>query len=224
MIVFVDENPQEVAPLRDAFLRLRIHTACVTPHTVAHIGRYPAHAVLIPRPECLENLEIIAGEIKSHFPNLPFAILYKRGNPYYYRYCRLCDTVIDSDTSTPREIGEYLHSMYEYNTGRSLHAIMLESMRTLVEPPYLTVFLHHMDITPTQWLILRYLQHTHPTPVTAEEILDTCFLHTKPPSVSNVRTQICAFNQKLRSYFGLVPIVYVTKQGYVLSPKRVKRK
>lgn len=224
MIVFVEENSDEIAALRDAFLRLRIHTACITPRTVAHIGHYPAQAVLIAHPERIENLDVIAEEIREHYPDLPLAILYERGGSHYYRYLSLCDKVIDADTVTPREIGDMLRKMYEENTGKDLHSILREDVRTVLDLPYATVYLQRFDVTPTQWLILRYLQLKYPDAATAEELLDTCFSHTKWPSVACVRTQICAVNKNCRRYFRFSPIEYRNGQGYILFRKPIHRK
>jgi hypothetical protein len=220
MIVFVDERAEDVAALRDAFLRLRVHTACVTPRTVAHIGRYPAQAVLIAAPERIEKLEIITAEIRECFPNLPLAILCKREDSCYYRYISLCDSVIDADSFTPREVGEMLRRMYEERTGKSTESIMCGDVRTMLDCPYISVYLQRFDVTPTQWLILRYLQLKHPDAVTAEELLDTCFSHTRKPTHANVRTQICTINKGLRELLYFIPIEYRTDKGYVLCHKR----
>ena len=90
MIVFVDENPEEIAALRDTFLRLRVPSACVTPHDVAHIARYPAQTIVIARPARIANLELIISEIYEQFPDLPLAIFYNRDEGQYYRYLSLC--------------------------------------------------------------------------------------------------------------------------------------
>ena len=160
MIVFVEENAEDIAALRDALLRVRVHSTCVTPREISRIGFYPVQAILISHPERVRNLEAVLIEIRDAHPNIPCGILYKAGESNYYRCRSLCDLVIDADRQTPREIGDMLRKQYEDNTGLDVYNIMKEDLRTNIGMPFVTVYLYPIGVTPTGWMILRYLPHS----------------------------------------------------------------
>ena len=200
MIVFVEENAEDIAALRDALLRARMHSTCVTPREISRIGFYPVQAVLVSHPERIQNLEAVLMEIRDAVPGIPCGILHKAGESNYYRCLALNDLVIDLDRQTPKEIGDTLRKLYEECTGLVVYNIMRQDLRTNVGMRYPTVYLHPVDVSPTGWLILRYLQLIHPRTATAEELLDTCFCHTRKQTVANLRTQISMIYKNFRRY------------------------
>ena len=222
MIVFVEENAEDIAALRDALLRARMHSACVTPREISRIGFYPVQAVLVSHPERIQNLEAVLMQIRDALPGIPCGILHKAGESNYYRCLALNDLVIDVDRKKPKEIGDMMRKLYEESTGLNVYNVMKEDLRTNIGLPYVSVYSFPITVPPTVWLILRYLQLIHPRAASPEELLDTCFSHTKKPSLSNVRTQISTIYKIFGHRCTFIPVDFVRGEGYVLCRRAFK--
>ncbi len=223
MLIFLHENPAAVEAERNIFYRMRIHTLCLSPPKPADAALYPIRGFLIPRPEDISDLESICLQINILFPDIPLAIFYRegRGNPYLYQ--RMCDFVFDQNT-TSTDIVSRMYSLYKERTGKETDSLLIGNIRTVLRDPRLFLFGHPLPVTALQWRIVRYLQLTHPRPVPAQEILDTCFSFRHPPAANNVSTQISLLNKRIRHLFSFTPISFCSERGYILSPYRISEK
>ena len=218
MIVFIENNPERIIPLRNALLRNLYHTACVTSNTVSHISRYPAHSVVIPHPGDICHLEDVCNEVRERFPQMTLASFYEDGKSDYFRDLSLFDTVIDIKSVPRAKIGKILQQIYSYNTAQNTARMNVLRIGTQRREPYLKYMLTPIECSATQWLMVRYLQMKHPDPVPAEELIETCFSHTRKLSVNNVRAQFHIINARFRELILRSPFVFTKGKGYGFAP------
>ena len=197
MFIIFDRSAEDALPLRQRFYRYRVHSLYLSPCELDRIDDYPVQGFLIPHPELLEDALGLAELLRSRYPHLPVATVYRPTGHNYYRLQNVSDLVFDHRTTAPKMIDE-LFRAYESKGNSSADRRIIQCVRTIRRSRFVYVIGEPFPTTHTQWMLTRYLILAAPRAVSAEELLELCFSPGHERSVQNVSAQLTKLDRLIR--------------------------
>lgn len=217
MILFIDNEPNAVLETRIQFYKMGIFTQVLNTKQLHSILNSPAKAVLIMRPECIENLESVCAYIRSIPTRPPFAMMYRPPHGNYYTYLRMCDRVFEDNITTTKFI-ETMFELYEERKHRDPYIYEDRQVSIHLKNPQLMAYRLSFIVTHEQWMIVRYLLMHSPFSVCIEDLRRFCFRPDRTPALSTVRSQISRLNQMFVMAYKYPLIFFQHDLGYFICP------
>ena len=225
MIVILDNDRDALFALRKRLYMHRMPSAILSTDEVERIGQYPAHGILIHRPESIESIEELCKEIRKAYPSIPLLLTYRESAPInYFVYRRMVDVVLEERTTTATLI-KRTYECYEEKNGSIPYSFTVEGVRVILNDPYVHVLMNMFPTRRVEYTILRYLSLTAPRPVPAEELLEVAF----PPSTrkrgpQTVAKAVAGFNTLVaRGFDGMQVIASQRPHSYYIHRHKKKK-
>lgn len=217
MIIFIDNEPNEVLDTRIQFFRMGIHSLVCRTDELENLLLLTAQAVLIMRPECIPDIESVCKQIRRYVPKLPLAIMYRPPLGNYYAYLQWGDVVFD-DHITTLTFANTVFDLYEEKNGRSARDLMYCGIRARVGARSICVLGQRMPVCHEEVMLTRYLLLHAPRVVPVGELAKTCFRPTRTPKDRTVHTHFRHMNELITRGFGRPAFLYHKDYGYMIAP------
>lgn len=196
MFILFDRSEEDALSYRRRLYQRYVHSLTLRPEEADRIADYPAHGILIPNPEHLDDPIGLCMLLRERYPHLPIGMIYRKDCPlHYYRLKGACDLLFDERTTMPKIISLF-YEHYEKKGNPSPVSRITSCVRTDSRcPKVVFVLAQPFPASHVQWMLIRYLNLTAPRAVTAEELLSVGFLPGKTRSSKNVSAQLTKFDR-----------------------------
>ena len=174
MFIIFDSDPSAVLSLRQRLYRLRVHTLCLSCEEILRVADYPVHAILIPRPEAMEDPLGFCALLREKYPTLPIAVIH-RGELNYYHLQAACDLILGERTTMPKAIAD-LYALYREKGNPSPDSRIVDCVRTERHSRRVFIMGEPLLATHTQWMLVRYMTMVGRRAISAKELLSVGFM------------------------------------------------
>ena len=216
MIVIIDSDPNATLPYRKRLFRLRVHSLCLTPENIHRIAEYPANGILIIHPERIDRVLDLCASLRSLYPHLPVAAIYRQPGMNYYHLKNAVDLLLHERSTTPKTISA-IYELYRAKGNPDTRSCIADCVRTDTRSPFVYVLGHPFLPTHTQWMLVRYLTMAAPRAVPVEELLALCFAPGGSRSPRNVSAQLTQLDRIIYRGFGFRVFLHQYPSSYSIQ-------
>ncbi|MBQ8175190.1 MAG: hypothetical protein IJ009_07305 [Clostridia bacterium] len=221
MFIIFDRDRETALSYRQRLYRNRMHSVFLAQEEADRVPDFPAHAILLPHPNLLEDPIGFCALLRKKYPLLPVAMIYRQSSLNYYHLQNACDILFDEKTTVPKIIGE-LYTLYEDKGNRSPLSRISDCVRTDRRSSFIYVLGEPFLPSHTQWMLVRYLTLAAPRAVPVDELLDVGFLPGRARSHKNVSAQLTQLDRVIFRGFGFRVFVNKHPSSYFIRITRSK--
>ena len=194
MFILFDTDPERVLSYRQRLYDLRVHSLCLSPSETDRVADYPAHAILIPYPDELDDPIALCHALRKKYPHLPLLLIYREGGMHYYHLKNACDAIFEKRTAIKTVIAA-AYNLYREHGNPDPTSLITSCVHTRADSTFVYVVGQPFIASHTQWMLIRYLNMAAPRAVPAEELLEVGFYPGRVRSLKNVSAQLTALDR-----------------------------